>query len=227
VTASWFGEAAAASNVYAFEANLTVMSVRGLNTAASRLLSEGWPRPVDTTTVRAEKPKKKAPSPDELIDKAVSSRAQAVEEGDYATVWNTFSRRKRSEMVQAGMSREGFVRLPSLTNKLESGLHQSILKSAPESATTRLVLVKETHPARRDVFLKQRWMFEEGEWKLDDEQKKVGDAPAAPSAPMTPPPANSPETAPTHPSAGTPAASKSPSTSQPSIPVRSLPGLSN
>src|SRR6185312_6052163 len=42
---SWYEPHARAPAVYAFEVNLAAQNVRGLNTAASRLLSEGFPSP--------------------------------------------------------------------------------------------------------------------------------------------------------------------------------------
>jgi hypothetical protein len=210
VTLSWFGEESRRSNVYAFEANVAVLSVRGLNTAASRLLSEGLKKPSAPAPVAAAAPaKKKSPTPSETFDDAVAARSQAIENGDFDTVWDSFSRRKRSEMIQAGMSREGFVRLQGLTHKLESGLSQKILKSITESDKQRLVLIRESHPPHGEFFLKQRWLYEEGGWKLDNEEKRAPDS--APAAPVNTS-ASEPETS---------------SRAKPAIPVKSLPGVSN
>jgi hypothetical protein len=194
VTLSWY---APALTVYAFEVNSQAQTVRGINSAASQLLSEGFPAPPARRPKETPRPKK---SPVELFSQAMGSYRDAIEGGDFQTVWNMFSQRKKSEMAKAGISSDGFVRLQGLTHRVESGKKQEMLKTKQESDTEMLVLVKETQPGLPDIFLKQLWVFEEGAWKLDDEQKRTSSAqpkpnpePAAPGpASNAPPPAPAP-----------------------------------
>jgi len=204
VTLSWFDETVVArSQVYAFEANPKALSVRALNSAAVRWLSEG-PVPKSRKVI-APPPAPKKPSSEDLFKGAIDTRRSAIENADYAAVWNLFSQRKQSEMIQAGMSESGYVQLQSLRNKVDSAPTQKMLKSTRVSATEKLVLIRESHPQHGDVFLKQRWLFEDGDWRLDNEEKRAAEVPAtpAPSEPAEPEPA------------------------KPTMPIQSLPGLSN
>jgi hypothetical protein len=186
VTLSWY--AREGSLVYAFETNVQAQTVRGINTAGLRLLSEGFPAPASS------KPKPvpaKKESPAELFGQALDQRRQAVEGGDFQAVWDSFSARKKAEMAKAGMSRDGFVRLQTLTFKVDSPAKQAVMKTKGESETEKLALIKQSQVNRPDIFIKQFWVFENGEWKLDDEQKRAAAAPEpsppAPAAATTKP----------------------------------------
>lgn len=206
VTLSWFDEKAATrSHVYAFETNQQALTVRPLNTAAEKWLAEGPVPRVKTEPPPPPPPKK--PSSEELFKSAIETRRVAIENADYAVVWNMFTHRKQSEMIQAGMSEAGFVQLQSLRNKVDAGSNQEILKTSRVSANERLVLLREKHPKREEIFLKQKWLLEDGDWRLDEEDKKAVSTSAAE-------PAEEPSTSPT------PAAT-------PPVPVQSLPGISN
>jgi len=211
VTLSWFQREGA--SIYAFEVNSQAQTVRGLNTAAIRLLSEGFLPPPSSRPKPAPIKKK---SPSESFDGALDSYRQAVEGGDFPAVWDSFSSRKKAEMARGGMSRDGFVRLQNLTFKVDSPAKQSILKTKDDSETQKLVLLKQTQSGRPDIFVKQVWVYQDDGWKLDDEQKRSSGTP--PPAPV-PVPTPAPTTAPT--TSGTPSA---PSTKP--APA-SLPGMSN
>lgn len=210
VTVSWY---APTPNVYAFEVNLQAQTVRGLNSAASKLLSEGFPAPASRKAKEAPAPKKSA---GEQFSSALDTERTAVEGGDYQTVWDSYSARKKSEMAKGGISRDGFIRLQGLTHKVEAGVKQDVLKTKSESDTERLVLIKQTQENHPDVFIKQLWILEDGAWKLDDEQKKSSTPAAAPEPPAAP-------------SAVPPTPTASPETSAPTTKPTpaSLPGMSN
>jgi len=205
VTLSWYTPTG--SSVYAFETNTQAQTVRGINTAAVTLLSEGFPPP-PSARPKPEPVKKKSPAA--FFGESLDAYRQAVESGDFETVWNSFSQRKRTEMAKAGMSKDGFTRLQSLTFKVDSPSRQTVLKTKEESETERLVLLKQSQAGRPDIFVKQLWIFENDGWKLNDEQKRatVTPAPVSPSAP----------------SAASPAAPAAPA-GKPS--PASLPGMSN
>jgi hypothetical protein len=213
VTLSWY---APALSVYAFEVNLQAQTVRGLNSAASKLLSEGFPAP-PSRAAKAAPAKKKSPA--DSFGEAVDAARSAVENGDFQTVWNLYSQRKKSEMARGGISQDGFVRLQGLTHKVESAAKQTVLKTKPQSDTEMLVLIKQTQDGQPDVFIKQFWVYENEAWKLDDEQKKSSNASAAtPSAPepaAAPVPATPPKPSP---EPAVPETKPSPAT---------LPGMSN
>ena len=156
--------------VYSFEVNLEAQSVRGLNTAAQKLLSEGFPSPT-SSPAKAAKPKP-AKSLAQKFPEVLSHRVDAFEKGDFGEIWQMFSQHKRSQMIQAGMSESGYVRLQSLTHGLESGIHQTILKSLEDSADHMLVLLRQSQSNHPDIFIKQQWVAEDGQWKLEDEEKK-------------------------------------------------------
>lgn len=210
VTVSWFdNHAAEHSRVYTFEANLDALTVRGLNIAAQRLLSEGFREPGGRSALLKKEPPApvaKAPPAGQRFKAVLETRRIAIENGDYAAVWSMFSRRKQSEMINAGISESGYIQLQTLRHKLESAAAQEILKTKAESTTERLVLLRETHSQHGEVFLKQRWILEDDEWRLDDEEKRTGNKPAESSADVS--------------------VSSAPATSY-SVDPRSLPGLSN
>jgi hypothetical protein len=223
VSLSWY---APSLTVYAFEVNIQAQTVRGLNSAATKLLSEGFPAPPSAKAKSAPAAKK---SPAELFIAAVDSRKEAIEGGDFQAVWDLFSKRKKADMARAGMSEDGFIRLQGLTHKVESSLKQEILKTKPESDTEMLVLIKQTQDKQPDIFIKQLWTFENGAWKLDDEQKHNAETPAAPPAPevqntnsekpQSPPVVSPPDQA--NPPAG------AATTAKPTPSPTSLPGMSN
>jgi hypothetical protein len=197
--------------VYAFETNVQAQTVRGLNTAAIRLLNEGFPAPASAAKPKAAPAKKQSPA--ELFPEALETMRQALDSADFQTVWNTFSQRKKNEMAKGGMSRDGFIRLQSLTHHVDQPVRQSMIKTKAESDKSRLVLIKQTQSGRPDLFVKQFWIFDEGEWKLDDEQKHGVAAPASASDSSAAP------------SAGSAPVSSAPQASKP-IPAK-LPGMSN
>ena len=168
VTLSWY--ARETSLIYAFETNVQAQTVRGINTAGIRLLSEGFPAPASQKPKPAPARKK---SPAELFGPALDQHRQAVENGDFQTVWDSCSARKKMEMGKAGMSRDGYVRLQTLTYKVDSPAKQAILKTRQESETEMLALIKQSQAGRPDILIKQFWVFENGDWKLDDEQKRA------------------------------------------------------
>src|SRR5207302_6364381 len=96
VALSWY---APALTVYAFEVNTQAQTVRGINSAASRLLSEGFPSPTARKPQGSSRPQK---SPWALFSRVQSSRREAIEGGDFQTVWNMFSQRKKNEMAKGG-----------------------------------------------------------------------------------------------------------------------------
>jgi hypothetical protein len=213
VTLSWY---APTLSVYAFEVNLQAQTVRGLNSAASKLLSEGFPAPPSRRAKAAPAPKK---SPAESFSPTLDGARAAVESGDFQTVWNLYSERKKAEMSKAGISQDGFVRLQGLTHKVESPAKQTVLKTKPQSETEMLALIKQTQDGHPDVFIKQFWVYENGAWKLDDEQKKSSTASAARPAATEPITAPSPVTPPApSPEPTAPATKPAPAT---------LPGMSN
>ena len=213
VTLSWY---APALSVYAFEVNLQAETVRSLNSAASKLLSEGFPAPPAPKAKPAPVAKK---TPVELFSHAIESHREAMDGGDFQTIWDLFSQRKKSEMARGGISRDGFIRLQGLTHRVESTSKEAILKSKQQSDTEMLVLLKQTQDGRPDIFVKQLWVFENGEWKLDDEQKR-----AAASAVSEAPPAAAPGAA--APVAPAPATAPSTPSSEKPVPT-TLPGMSN
>src|SRR5262249_18369102 len=81
--------------LYAFEVNLQAQSVRGVNTAAAKLLSEGFPRP---TPKAAAAPAQKHKSPGDMFPGAINDRREAFEQGDFEAVWEMFSRQRKQEM---------------------------------------------------------------------------------------------------------------------------------
>ena len=109
------------------------------------------------------------------------------------------------------MSQEGFVRLQGLTHRVEAAMKQKVLKTKQQSDTEVFVLIQQTQDGRPDIFIKQLWVSENGEWRLDDEQKRSAESPA---------PASPPVTAPSTPVDG----AKAPT---PAITPTSLPGMSN
>ena len=129
VSLSWY---APTLTVFAFEANTQAQTVRGLNTAAEKLLSEGFPAPLAPHTKVVEAPKK---SPAEFFSQAMDARREAVENGDFQTVWDTFSSRRKAEMAKGGISHDGFLRLQTLTHKVDSAVKQTVLKTKSESDT--------------------------------------------------------------------------------------------
>jgi hypothetical protein len=181
--------------VYAFEVNLQVQSVRGLNSAGIRLLTEGFPRPAAAKPAEAAKPKR---SPGDLFPGALNDRRQAFEQGDFEAVWQSFSARRQAEMQQGGISQSGFVRMQKMTYAA-AGVQQTILKTKPEGETSRLVLLRQAQPKHPDIYIKQRWIFENDAWRLDDEEKKVAEA--APAGDQNPAPSAEPAAAPENPAA--------------------------
>ena len=155
VTLSW--QARDSSMVYAFETNIQAQTVRGLNTAASTLLSEGFPPP--TVKIKSAPPPKK--DPDSLFSQTLDSRCQAIESGDFQTVWSAFSQRKKTEMAKAGMSRDGFIRLQNLTYHVDSAVKQTIMKTKKSADGGMLVLLKQTQSERPDIYVKQLWIYED------------------------------------------------------------------
>ena len=210
VTLSWYAPALA---VYAFEVNTQAQTVRGINSAASQLLSEGFPPPQARQPKEAPRPKK---SPVERFSQALDRRREAIAGGDFQTVWNLFSQRMKSEMAKAGISPDGFIRLQGLTHRVESHMKQEVLKTKQESETNMLVLVKESQPDRPDIFLKQLWVFEDGAWKLDDEQKRTSTANTA-----------GPQDSGVKPEPRQPQQSPEPSAPNPASSPASLPGMSH
>jgi hypothetical protein len=188
VSVTWYSTPSGASKesltVYAFEVNTQAQTVRAINSAASRLMSEGF------TTTRSASPSPKTVTPPKpapvSFDSTMGKYLEALGAGDFQATWGQFSKRKRSEMMRAGISKEGYMRLQSLTHRLETNAKTSLEKSKKESDTETLVLLKQTQAGRPDVFIKQFWVQEEGQWKLDDEQKKSAAAPETPSAGPTP-----------------------------------------
>jgi hypothetical protein len=184
VIVSWYFQPEASKagslTVYAFEVNLQAQNVRALNTAASQLMSVGFPRPP------APKPPAPKFSPTAVFMKTLDEVNDAVQNRDFLTLWRSFSRRKKAEMAKAGISQEGFIRLQNLTVRGDSGLKQVVLKTKGQSETEQLALLKQTQPQHADILVKQFWVFEEGQWKLDDEEKR----PAASSTPVKAPSSN-------------------------------------
>lgn len=194
VSLSIYGQAPGGSGaltLYAFEVNLQAQSVRALNSAAHRLLSEGFRRPSDraASRPRGDRAGPAAPSstprqsPGERWKETLSAYQRSANQGDFEAVWNSFSARKRSEMLKAGISQDGFVRVQSLTRGLESGLEQTLLKTKQESESRRLVLWRQSQPKHSDIFVKQTWVLEDKEWKLDQEEKRSAETPGTPSSP--------------------------------------------
>lgn len=205
--------------VYAFEVNSEAQSVRGLNTAAQKLLSEGFPRPA-ASPAKETKPKP-VKSLAEQFPGALSHRVDALEKGDFSEVWKMFSEHRRSQMIQAGMSESGYVRLQSLTHGLESGIQQTVLKTKEDSPDHMLVLLRQTQPDHPDIFLKQQWVVEEDQWKLEDEEKKSVPQPESSPSPASPV-ASADQASPSSSGSSAPP----PADSAPKPNVRSLPGVS-
>src|ERR1035437_4138578 len=145
------------ASVYAFETNVQAQTVRSLNTAATRLLNDGFPAASSAKSKTAPIKKK---SPAELFPEAMESFRQALESADFQVVWNTFSPRKKSEMARGGMSRDGFIRLQSLTRHVDQPVRQSLIKTKPESDKSMLVLMKQAQSGRPELFVKQFWTFD-------------------------------------------------------------------
>ncbi len=170
VTLSWFEAPGSTSQVLAFEANLPVQAVRGLNSLAQRWMDVG-PDARSRKSAAASPKAPPKPSPEALFKAAWSVRQAAFQNRDYSTIWKQFSQRKQSEMIQAGMSESGFVKLQTLRHPTDSSIVQNVLKTRRDRATERLVLIKETQMDHGDIFIKQKWVFEDDEWRLDDEEK--------------------------------------------------------
>ena len=222
VNLSWYApNTSGPGTVYAFEVNLAAQSVQGLNTAAIKLLAEGFVPPPP--------PPKTPPTQEERFQAAMQNRRKAFENGDFSSLWDVFSQRKRTEMSTAGISKSGFMHLQSLTRGLEPNTTQTVLKTKKMSDKEELVLLRQHSQGKHgDMFLKQRWVLENGQWKLDEEDKKSAEPepespstpPAAPSAGSPAPPGSSPATV-----SPTPAPAGNPPASKPS--VLSLPGISS
>ncbi|OGR90878.1 MAG: hypothetical protein A2992_03235 [Elusimicrobia bacterium RIFCSPLOWO2_01_FULL_59_12] len=180
VTVSWPPpERSSALPLYAFEVNLQVESVRGLNTAAIKLLSEGFPAPA-AGLERAEASRRAAPprkSPGDVFPSAINNRREAYEQGDFESIWGMFSRRRKSEMSQGGINESSFIRMQRLTYRPGSGLRQTIVKTKAESDSERLALLRQSQPKHPDIYIKQRWVWEDNAWRLDDEEKKAASIP--------------------------------------------------
>lgn len=208
-TVSWFGNGtnAGVSNVLGFEVNLDAQSVRPMNSAAARLMAEGSSAPEKPAESHKPAPAPKPKPSTERFTDSLKARGQAVESGDFDAVWDAFSHRKRSNMIKAGISQSGFVRLQKLTRGLEAGVKLSVLKTAKEEDGSMLVLLRQSQANRTDLFLKQHWVLEDNEWKLDEEDKRSADpGPESAREDSPTPPATAPKT---------------------NIPVMKLPGLSN
>ena len=219
VTLSWADRGP--SSVYAFEVNLEAQSVRGLNTAAAKLLAEGFPRPnAPAPTGSAPKPKDQTPP----FDDALNQYQGDVQNADFGKIWDCFSDRKHAEMSSGGISQEGYVRLQTLTRKLEKNFSQEVLKTKSAGNDQMLVLLRQTYDGGAPIYLKQTWVLQDHAWRLDEEAKKMAEQPAVESAAPaaeTPPAQGTSSTAP---SADTPSAQKAPANPQA---VLGLPGLSN
>jgi len=215
--------------VYLFETNLQAQSVRGLNTAAVRLLNEGFAAPASKTAA-APAPAKSKKNPADYFPSAINDRRQAFEQGDFDNVWETFSRRKQNEMEQGGISAVGFTRMQKLTFRPGSGVKQSIVKTKSESATVSLVLLKQTQPKHPDIYVKQTWVWEDDSWRLDDEEKRSAAAYAPGSSPESAEPPPAPPAPPAASAGDAPPAAKphADSNSKPSKPIPTgLPGFSD
>jgi len=173
VSLSWFENGAggiASSVINAFEVNLEAQTVRPLNSRAAKLLQgSGAPPKVSPTPAKPKTPEFK---------EALSDWQGAMQAGDFETVWNAYSDRKIQDMSKGGISHSGFVRLQSLTHKLETGMQLNVVKTKKEGEESRLVLLKQTQKGQPDIFIRQYWIMENNAWKLDDEQKKTATAPA-------------------------------------------------
>lgn len=168
----------AQSIVNAFEVNLEAQTVRPLNSRAAQLVSQ--PQPTSPKPAESAPAKPKAPD----FGDAITDWQNAVQSGDFDTVWNAYSERKIRDMEKGGISHAGFVRLQALTHKLESDSSLNLLKTKADGANSRLVLFRQTQKGRPDLFIRQSWVLEDGAWKLDDEQKKTAsDSTAAPAEP--------------------------------------------
>jgi hypothetical protein len=158
--------------MYAFETNLQVQSVRGINTAGIRLLNEGFINPAAKTPT-ASTPAKPKKSPADFFPGTINDRRQAYEQGDFDKVWEMFSEHRKSEMAQGGITQSGFIRMQKLSYRMGSPAKQTIVKTKEESDSERLVLVKQSQAKHPDIFIKQRWIWEDDAWRLDDEEKKI------------------------------------------------------
>jgi hypothetical protein len=154
------------SIVNAFEVNLEAQTVRPLNSAAAKLFSN------NSAAAAHKAPAPEKPKTPDFKD-ALADWQAAVQNGDFETVWGTFSDRKILDMSKGGISHSGFVRLQTLTHKLEAGNQLNVLKMKSEGNDSRLVLLKQSQKGQSDVFIRQYWVLENGVWKLDDEQKKA------------------------------------------------------
>jgi len=187
VTASWFentDKASPTSTVYAFESNLQAKTVRPLNSKAAKLMAEGIggaSKPAAAAPAAPAKPK--VPE----FSGALDDWSRAQQSGDFDTVWNSFSSRKVNEMRKGGISRDGFMRVQSLTKKSETGTQIKTEKIKNEGDNGRLVLLRQTQPGRADLFIKQYWTLEDNVWKLDDEEKKTAEATPTSAAPTDAP----------------------------------------
>jgi hypothetical protein len=188
VTLSWWpsGDVPKSLPIYSFETNLQAKSVRGLNSAAMKLLAEGFAAPVAAAAPKPPAPPKK--SPGDQFPGAINGRRQAIEQGDFDAVWDSFSRHRKSEMNGAGITEAGFVRMQKLTYRAGPPPQQTIVKTRNDSDTQRLVLIRQTQARHPDIYIKQSWVWEDEHWRLDNEEKKVASAPGA-NDPETPAPA--------------------------------------
>jgi hypothetical protein len=213
-----------AAAVYAFEANLDAQIIRGLNTAAQKLLAEGFPRASSPKPAASSEEAKKPAAPS--FQSALDKRRHSIEKGDFSAVWNFFSDRRRNQMLGAGISEAGFIRLQALTRGLEANVTQTVVKSKDDGEDRRLVLLRQTQANHPDMFLKQTWVKEDSSWKMDDEEKRSAEpaantAPAAPAKPSESSAASTPPL-PSAPATPSPAGAEKPSPQQ----ILSLPGLS-
>ncbi len=185
-TVSWYAEgkgAGEAHTLYAFEVNTQAQTVRALNSAAAKLLSGSLASSQKAPAADKPPAEKKSKSPPSF-DRSLESYMASLTAGDFPSIWSNFSKRKKAEMASGGISRDGFIRLQSLTHKLEAGAQTTLVKTKEESPAERLVLLKQSPPGQPETFIKQLWITEDGAWKLDDEQKRSAGAPEAEEAPV-------------------------------------------
>jgi len=183
------------------------------------LLAQGFPKR-KPKGVRKPRPKPK-PKPKETMEKKftknTNQRIEAIEKGDFSTVWGHFSERRKAEMAKAGISRSGFIKVQSLTHKLESGVSQETVRSKKINNVRRVLLIRQSQKDRPEVLIMQTWVVEDGEWKLDSEAKK-----ATPKTASNKPPTDTQKT----PQKTVKNTSKTnPEVKRSTVPVMSLPGL--
>lgn len=180
---SWYAAKARGKNpdlnVFAFEVNSPAQTVRATNSAAARLLSESLSAPRSPTPEAKVKPKEEMKVAPAKPGAVIAAHVDALKSADFESVWSAFSKRKKSEMAKGGISRDGFMRLQALTRRVEGDTLYTLVKTKPESEAETLVLIRQTQAGRPDVFIKQLWVLENGDWKLDDEQKRSAQAPEA------------------------------------------------